>query len=108
MPAIKQLPEPLPYAPAEWEPPDIAAMQALQRGDATPDQQKRALDWVIMSVCGTYDLTYRTDPRADAFVSGRRFVGLQIIKALKVKLTALGVNKNTGVDPFKSEKSTTQ
>jgi hypothetical protein len=99
----KIVPEPVPYTPAAWEPPDVGAIQALQRGDASADQQKRALDWIIVNACGTYDLEYRSDPRAHSFCSGRRFVGLQIVKMLKLNLTKLGVNSNTGVDPFKNE-----
>jgi len=101
----KIVPEPVPYMPAEWDPPSVGALQALQRGNATADQQKLALDWIINNACDTFGLEYRTDPRAHAFCSGRRFVGLQIIKMLKLSLTKLGVNNNTGVDPFKNEPS---
>ena len=80
---------PLPYAPAVYTDADIAAVQALQRGEATPEQQKRALEWIVNQAAGTYDLEYRTEPRDHAFVSGRRFVGLQIVKMLKLSLAAL-------------------
>lgn len=80
---------PLPYAPATYELADVAAIQALQRGEATPDQQQRAFDWIVNQAANTYDLEYRTEPRDHAFCSGRRFVGLQLIKLLKLNLAAL-------------------
>lgn len=103
----KTIEEPVAYLPPEWDPADAGALQALARGEATKDQQQRALNWIIYNAAGTYDLEYRSDPRAHAFVSGRRFVGLQLIKLIKLKLNALGVNQGTGVDPFKNEASTT-
>ena len=85
----KKFVEPPACSPALYEIPDIASVQALATGTATPDQQKRALDWVINSACGTYDLEYRSDARDHAFTSGRRFVGLQIVKMLKLNVGKL-------------------
>lgn len=76
-------------APAPYEIPDMSALQALEFGTATPEQQKRALNWVIVNACGTYDLEYRSDARDHAFASGRRFVGLQILKMLKLNVGKL-------------------
>jgi hypothetical protein len=75
--------------PAGYTLADIAAMQALEKGEASPDQQKRALAWIINNVCLTYDLEYRTEDRDHAFASGRRFAGLQVVKALKLNTTLL-------------------
>ena len=80
----KEIQAPPPYLPAEWQPADASALQALAYGTADADQQKRALNWIINQACATYDLEYRTDQRDHAFASGRRAVGLQIIKLLKV------------------------
>ena len=85
----KIISEPLPYAPPPYELADASALQALARGDATAEQQQRALVWVINSAAGTYDVEYRNDPRDHAFVSGRRFVGLAIVKLVKLNLGAL-------------------
>lgn len=79
---------PLPYAPAPWEDADITAIQALERGEASPEQQKRALKWIIDNAAQTHDVEYRSEPHDHAFCSGRRFVGLQIIKAIKLNLRA--------------------
>lgn len=81
-------PEPLPYDPPEYELADAQAIQALVRGEADAGQQQRALNWIINRAAGTYDADYRQDGRDHAFVSGRRFVGLQVVKLLKL---------NTGV-----------
>lgn len=79
-----------PYIPPPWEPADVSAIQALQRGDATADQQRRALDYLINAVCATYDLSYRPDSDRDtAFAEGKRFVGLQLVKMTKLNLAAI-------------------
>ena len=88
MSTVKKTP-PIPYEPATYTDADVSAIQALQRGEATPEQQKRALDWVVNQAANTYDLEYRTESRDHAFCSGRRFVGLQVIKLLKLNLAAL-------------------
>lgn len=81
-------------APAPWLPPkyakaDAAAIQALVRGDATPEQQQRAVNWVVNQAADTYGFTYRQDSRDHAFAEGRRFVGLQCVKMLKLNLSIL-------------------
>jgi hypothetical protein len=79
-----------PYIPPAWEPADVSAIQALQRGNATPDQQRRALDYLINTMCATYDLSYRPESDRDtAFAEGRRFVGLQLVKMTKLNLAAI-------------------
>ena len=81
---------PLPYQPAEYELADFSAVQALQRGDATPLQQQRALRWVLEKVCEVGGLGWHPDGgESAAFVAGRRFVGLQILKAIQVNVSAL-------------------
>lgn len=81
-----------PWKPPAFDPADAAAVQALQRGNATPEQQKRALAWLINQGCATYDLSYRPgeEGRRDTdFAEGRRFVGLQLVKLLNVKIGLL-------------------
>lgn len=83
-------PDASPWKPVEWEPADVGAIQALARGDATPDQQKIALDYIINNLAGTYDLSYRPGSDRDtAFAEGKRFVGLQIVTKLKINLAAI-------------------
>jgi hypothetical protein len=74
-----------PYFSCPWEPADASALQALQQGEASPEQQRRALDWVIKIACGTYNTSfYPGQPDASAFAEGRRFVGTEIVKLLIV------------------------
>lgn len=78
-----------------WMPPayglgDITAIQALANGTADAAQQKRALKWIIHQVCCTYDLSYRPGENSETvFAEGKRFVGLQLVKALHLNTAAL-------------------
>lgn len=84
-----------PWKPIKWENSDVAAIQALHRGEASADQQKRALDYIIQ-LAGTYELSYQpVSDRDTAFAEGKRFVGLQIVKAVKLNLAALRQAKST-------------
>lgn len=78
-----------PFVPAIYELPDATAFQALQRGDASPDQQKRALDWLIKQGAGTYEFHYYPSDRDTAFALGRSFVGQQVVKLLTLNLMSL-------------------
>lgn len=78
---------PAPWLPAPYQPVDTAALHALEAGNASPGQQQRALAWIINVLCGTYDLSYRPGEGGDretAFAEGKRHVGLQIVKQLKI------------------------
>lgn len=80
--------------PAEWDTADASALQALERGEATAEQQIRAIKWWVNKCALTYDMSYRPgDPHDTSFAEGRRFCGLQAVKLLKVNIAAL---KNTG------------
>ena len=75
------------WTPAPYEPADIAAIQALARGDAEPHQQTRALRWIVETISATYDQSFRPDSeRESAFAEGRRFVGLTLVKATKLRV----------------------
>jgi hypothetical protein len=82
-----------PWTPAEWTVAEVSAAQALERGDATPDQQQRFLAYVVNGLCATYDLSFRPGgaegARASDFAEGKRSVGLQIVKLLRLNLMAL-------------------
>ncbi len=75
------------WAPALYEPPDTAAIQALARGEAAPHQQIRALQWIVEVAARTYDEPYRPgeDGRRDTdYALGKRSVGLAIVKQTKI------------------------
>lgn len=82
-------------APHQLTPPDylpvhIEAFQAMNRGDATPHQQKLALRWLIEEAAGTYNLSFAPEnERLTSFAEGRRFVGLQVVKMLKLNASKL-------------------
>ncbi len=83
-----------PHIPSEYKKRDLYALQALEKGEATPEQQTRALMWII-ECAGTYDLSYRPDsPDQTIFAEGKRHVGLQIIKLLKLNPGKLKENTN--------------
>jgi hypothetical protein len=78
-----------PWKPAKYEPADAAAIQALVKGAATADQQKRAMNWIVKNCCRTYDLSYRPgeEGRRDTdFAEGRRSVGLQLVMLMNLKI----------------------
>lgn len=83
---------PIPVPP--WDNADAYAIQALERGEATPEQQQRALRWIVDRACGTYDFPDKPDhDRLCAIFDGRRFAGLQIVKLIKINLALM--KKNT-------------
>lgn len=86
---IPGTPPPEAWKPPKWEVPDAGALQALARGEADPHLQKRALDFIVMKLAGTYDMSYRPGSDRDTcFAEGRRFVGLEIVKLLNLNLAA--------------------
>lgn len=79
-----------PYLPLpHYEPADVAAFQALQAGEATPEQQQRALKWVIEVGAGMYEFHYYSNDRDTAFALGREFVGQQVVKLLRLNRMAM-------------------
>jgi len=78
------------WLPAEWEPKDAHALQAVARGEADAAQQKHALQVIVEKLAGTYEYTFvprETD--TSTYLEGRRSVGLQVVKLLKVDLALL-------------------
>lgn len=66
------------------------AIKALEAGNANEGQQKLALNWVINVLCGTYDQSFHPDgDRATTFAEGKRWVGNQIVKEVKIPSTLL-------------------
>lgn len=86
----------LPYSVAPGALGGIRALKAVSRGDATPEQQKQALDWIVYVACQTYGDDYRTDPRDHAYTAGRRAVGLAITSALTLDLNKMKKDTENG------------
>lgn len=79
-----------PHLRCDWDTPTVAAAQALQRGDASPEQQKQFMNWLVNTAAGTYNQSYQeTGDRDTTFAEGRRFVGLAVVKLLHLSLNAL-------------------
>jgi hypothetical protein len=87
----------------QWDGPTVAALKALGRGQARPDQQITALNFVIERLAGTYDLSFRPDDlggeRDTAFSEGRRFVGLQLRRVFTSPFEVLTGKKASGEVP---------
>lgn len=74
-----------PWLPAKYDEKVTNALKGLNAGVASAGQQQMALQWIIETLCGTYDMSYRPDSDRDTvFAEGKRFVGMQIIKQLKL------------------------
>lgn len=79
-----------PWLPLEPPLAVTLAIKGVAAGTANEDQQKRAMAWIIETLCGTYDLSYRpASDRDTVFAEGRRFVGLQLVKEIKINHSKL-------------------
>lgn len=92
------MPKPLaPITVPDWNKADAAAIQAVERGDASPEQQKRALAWIVNRACVTYDFCDQPEnERLSAIFDGRRFAGLQIVKLIKLNLSKMKEQEHAG------------
>lgn len=87
---IADAPHPEPWKPPPYELADAAAIQALIRGTADQGQQQRAIAFIVNTICGTYDMSYRpTSDRDTTFAEGKRFVGTRIVMLSKLNLSQL-------------------
>lgn len=81
------------YTPALWDMPELMAFQALQRGDATSQQMKIALTWLVNDAARTYDNAFQPGgaegARDSDFLAGRQFVGQQVVKLLNLNPLAI-------------------
>lgn len=81
---------PAPWEPVKYSKSEVAALQALSVGVADDRQQRRAFDCILNLVCDLNGLSFRPDDaggeRASAFAEGKRFVALQLCKALKLNI----------------------
>lgn len=99
-PLAEVLEQTAPWKPPLWDDADAGALQALQRGDAPPYLQQRALKFIVEKLCGTYDLHYRPGadgPRDTVFALGRAFPGQQIVKLLNINLAELAKRRDKNV-----------
>jgi hypothetical protein len=72
--------------PVAYDDACISALKACRDGTASPEQQRRAMSWIVWSA-GTYVRTYHTDPFDNAYAAGRREHGVEIVKLLNSRTT---------------------
>lgn len=102
----RKKPDWAPWLPVPYEIPDVSAIQAVARGDASPEQQRRAIVFIIESAAGAYLETFHPDDaRWSDFAQGRRFVGTQLIKLCRLNVTELlnQDRRKNGRPPVESE-----
>jgi hypothetical protein len=88
---MSKKPAPKPWHPAPYSDADTLAIKALHEGNANEGQQRRALKWIIETLCGTYDQPFRPGEdgaRETDFACAKMFVGQQIVKQIKLPMPA--------------------
>lgn len=79
---------------------DVAAVQAVAHGMATPEQQIRAFKWIIERGAMTYDETFHPESdRMSNFMQGRRFVGLKLVLLSKANIQRLKAKEDPTTSP---------
>lgn len=78
------LPKPDPMLAPDYTEADVQAIRACVRGDADAEQQKRAIDFIINDICGTYDSPMRSNDKDTYIAGGKQRVGQIIVWFLNV------------------------
>lgn len=75
--------------------PEVIALQRVYAGTADAYQQRLALRTITNKLCRTHDVLFIPGkPDETAFLSGRAFVGMQILRHLRI-----AVGKMTDEEP---------
>jgi hypothetical protein len=83
------------FKPPQYDASISTAVQQMEQGECEPHLQIKLLNWLIVEACKTYDLSYRPgDTHDTAFAEGRRFVGLELVKMLKLEPGKLRRDEN--------------
>ena len=83
-------PEYRPWLPERLDIDVMYALQALEKGEATPEQQKKALKWIMFDLARMEDMDYFPDNERDtAFAAGKRHVALRIRTILRTNIGLL-------------------
>lgn len=78
-----------PWAPPILDLPELAALQAVSKGIASPDQQTRAMRLIVERYGWAYENTFCpgvNGARDSDFAQGRRRVGTMLVSALNADL----------------------
>lgn len=80
---------------------EIRALRSLETGDATPGEQQLALSIILKKFARTYDVHFIPGaPDESTFLTGRAFVGQEILKYLRfdpLRLQELEEQENQNV-----------
>lgn len=72
---------------------DAIAIRAVAQGDASPDQQRRAIEAIVGRIACADDMSFRAEDHGGmfetAFAEGKRYVGLQMRKLINTPLHIL-------------------
>lgn len=74
-----------PHLAVEYDEADIAAVKAVYRGDATPEMQKRCMDWIMKNLCLMGGVVF-SDKGNDVsnFMAGRRFPAIILANLIQM------------------------
>jgi hypothetical protein len=87
---LQPLPPPDRLQPVRPRVHEAAAVKALFKGDATPEQQQRAVEFILLRLCGVTQRTFDPlNPHATAFAEGQRDIGLQLNGIRDMDITKL-------------------
>lgn len=76
---------------------EVYALQALQRGDASEDQQKLVLKWLVWKAAQTHAVIEPVNTNdITNFLLGRRSVGLAVLAHLNTDPTKMKDNEPDG------------
>ena len=86
-----------PWQNPEWEPADASAIQAVFGGRADPDQQKRAIHFIVKNVCALEYLAFdEKSDRNTTFTLGKQSVGHFVVMLSRLNLGPLTGKREQG------------
>lgn len=91
MPLVRNKSDVIPQEDPRAEPfftaEQLNALQAVNAGNASSHQQKIAVEYIVHTLCGTYDISYRPDKEHDTFVAeGKRIAGVRLVGLFKLAI----------------------
>ena len=79
---------------------EVIALKALYAGEADSWQQRLALSVITGKFCRSHDILFVPgEPDQTAFMNGRAFPGMQILKVVKVPIGRLDIDRNQKETP---------
>lgn len=92
----------------QFSPADQAAIIAVNNGQATPEQQKRCMWYIINIACQTYDKHWRSDPHMTDLALGQALPGQHLVAIMKAARSTENPDKisleSIGTEPRKDER----